>query len=292
MPALPATSASQLDRSAITGAASSAARVRLAEITWESVSSSVRARSVSRTRCSSSTMPSSRARSRISSSAPLPSRRRLTSATPSESNSVKASRTRSAGSSIRANASATSPSRSSLLRRLPLWSRSAMPICARASSASPVPCAASAVRRVKRCSAMSSVCCSTPDAFGGEAQLLQRLDADADRVGGLADGIRRRNGSINESGEATDRGDACEGASEETDASAQQLRLAAEALEPARGALARALDALQALLAALADRDQLGLDLATPFDRQPDRVGLRASGHGSVCLSCSGDQKS
>jgi hypothetical protein len=33
MPALPATSASQLERSAITGAASSAARVRFAEIT-------------------------------------------------------------------------------------------------------------------------------------------------------------------------------------------------------------------------------------------------------------------
>jgi hypothetical protein len=27
--------------------------------------------------------------------------------------------------------------------------------------------------------------------FGGEAQLLQRLDADADLVGGLADRIRR-----------------------------------------------------------------------------------------------------
>ena len=83
-----------------------------------------------------------------------------------------------------------------------------------------------------------------------------------------------------------------ERATERADAGAQQLRLAAEALQPARGALARALDALQALLAALADRDQLGLDLATAFDRQADRVGLRASGHGSVCLSCSGDQKS
>jgi hypothetical protein len=32
--------------------------------------------------------------------------------------------------------------------------------------------------------------------------------------------------------------------------------------QPTGGALARALDPLQALLAALADRDQLGLDLA------------------------------
>jgi len=31
--------------------------------------------------------------------------------------------------------------------------------------ASPVPCAASAARRVKRCNAISSVCCSTPDAL-------------------------------------------------------------------------------------------------------------------------------
>jgi hypothetical protein len=75
---------------------------------------------------------------------------------------------------MRAKASATSPSRSSLLRRLPLWSRSAMPICARASFASPVPCAASAARRVKRWRAISSVCCSTPDA-GGEPELLQSL---------------------------------------------------------------------------------------------------------------------
>jgi hypothetical protein len=48
----------------------------------------------------------------------------------------------------------------------------------------------------------------------------------------------------------------------------QQLRLAAEALQPTRRALARRLDALQALLAALADRDQLGLDLGR-FLRPP-----------------------
>jgi hypothetical protein len=33
------------------------------------------------------------------------------------------------------------------------------------------------------------------------------------------------------------------------------------------------------LLAALADRDQLGLDLATALDRQANRISLRASGH-------------
>jgi hypothetical protein len=37
--------------------------------------------------------------------------------------------------------------------------------------------------------------------------------------------------------------------------------------QPTGGALARALDPLQALLAALADRDQLGLDLAAALDR-------------------------
>ena len=68
-----------------------------------------------------------------------------------------------------------------------------------------------------------------------------------------------------------------------TDAGAQQLRLTAEALQPARGTLARALDALQALLAALADRDQLGLDLTAALDRQPNRVGMGASSHGSAC---------
>jgi hypothetical protein len=65
----------------------------------------------------------------------------------------------------------------------------------------------------------------------------------------------------------------------------QQLRLAAEPLQPARRAVARSLDALQALLAALADRDQLGLDLAAALDRKTDGIGLSASGHGSVHVS-------
>jgi ABC-type transporter Mla subunit MlaD len=62
----------------------------------------------------------------------------------------------------------------------------------------------------------------------------------------------------------------------------------AEAFQPTGGALARVLDALQALLAALADRHQLGLDLAAALDREADRVGLVASGHGSACRSRSG----
>jgi Flp pilus assembly protein TadB len=52
--------------------------------------------------------------------------------------------------------------------------------------------------------------------------------------------------------------------------------------------VACALDALQALLAALADRDQLGLDLPAALNRQADRVCLRASGHLSVQLLRSG----
>jgi hypothetical protein len=127
-----------------------------------------------------------------------------------------------------------------------------MPICASASFASPVPCAASAARRVKRCSAMSSVCCSTPDAFG-KPQLLQRLDADPDLVRSLADRIRRRDGAIDQRAEAAGRRSADQRAAKGANAGAQQLGLAAETLQPARGAIARALDALQALLAALAD---------------------------------------
>jgi hypothetical protein len=49
---------------------------------------------------------------------------------------------------------------------------------------------------------------------------------------------------------------------------AQQLRLATQALEPARGTIARRLDALRTLLAALADRDQLGLELPAALDSQ------------------------
>jgi hypothetical protein len=113
------------------------------------------------------------------------------------------------------------------------------------------------------------------------AQLLQRLDAHPDLACGLADRICRRDRAIDQRAETADRRGAQKRTSEGSDASAQQLRLAAEALQPTRGALTRALDALQALLAALADRDQLGLDLAAALDRQGDRVGVGASGHGS-----------
>ena len=65
----------------------------------------------------------------------------------------------------------------------------------------------------------------------------------------------------------------------------EQLGLATQALEPARGAIARALDALQALLAALADSHRLGLDLAAALDREADRIRVGASGHDSRLCS-------
>jgi hypothetical protein len=127
--------------------------------------------------------------------------------------------------------------------------------------------------------------------LGGKAQLLQRLDADPDLVRGLADGIRGRDGAIDQRSETTDRRSADKGATERADAGAQQLRLAAEALQPAGSLAARAFDALQALLAALADRDQLGLDLPTTLDCQADGIGLGACGHCSVHVSRSRTRK-
>jgi transposase InsO family protein len=124
--------------------------------------------------------------------------------------------------------------------------------------------------------------------LGGKPQLLQRLDADADLVGRLADRIRRGDRAVDQGSKATDRGDPDQRATERADAGAQQFCLATQALQPARGTIACALDALQALLAALAHRDQLGLDLAAALDRQADGVGVRASGHlsgASVCGS-------
>jgi hypothetical protein len=70
-------------------------------------------------------------------------------------------------------------------------------------------------------------------------------------------------------------------ATERANACAQQFRLTAEALQPTRGAFARGLDALQALLAALTDRDQLGLELAAALDREADRVGVTSECHRS-----------
>jgi hypothetical protein len=98
--------------------------------------------------------------------------------------------------------------------------------------------------------------------LGGKAQFLQRLDPDTDLVGGLADGIRRRDRAIDQRAETTDR----------ANAGAQKFRLATQSLQPTGGTIARGLDALQALLAALADRDQLGLDLPAALDRQADGI--------------------
>ena len=95
-----------------------------------------------------------------------------------------------------------------------------------------------------------------PGRLGGEAQLLQRLDPE-DRT-------------VHQRREAANRGHASERAARCADAGAQQLGLAAQVLEPAGAFAACRLDALQALLAALADRDQLRLDLTAALDRQAD----------------------
>jgi hypothetical protein len=68
--------------------------------------------------------------------------------------------------------------------------------------------------------------------LGSEAQLLQRLDADPDLVGGLADGIRGRDRTVDQRRETADRGDASECHAQRPDTGTQQLRLAAEPLEP------------------------------------------------------------
>ena len=83
--------------------------------------------------------------------------------TPSESNSLNAARLRSAGFSTLDSASATSYSSSSVGRISPLTSRSVMPRNSSAPTASPVPAAASAARRVNRCTAMSKVSAWTPE---------------------------------------------------------------------------------------------------------------------------------
>jgi hypothetical protein len=95
----------------------------------------------------------------------------------------------------------------------------------------------------------------------------------------LADRIRRRDRAVDQRAEATDRRSVKERSAKGPNPGAQQLRLAAEPLQPTGGALARALDALQALLAALADRNQLGFDLTAALDRQSDGIGVGASGH-------------
>jgi len=74
-----------------------------------------------------------------------------------------------------------------------------------------------------------------------------------DLVGGFADRIGCTDRAVDQRSETADRCDPDQRAPERADAGAQQVRLAAEPLQPARGAIAGALDALQALLAALAD---------------------------------------
>ena len=70
--------------------------------------------------------------------------------------------------------------------------------------------------------------------LGGKPQLLQRFDADPDLVRGLADRIRRRDRAVDQRAEATDRRGADQRTAERANAGAQQLRLAAKALEAAR----------------------------------------------------------
>jgi choline dehydrogenase-like flavoprotein len=69
--------------------------------------------------------------------------------------------------------------------------------------------------------------------LGGEAQLLQRLDADNDLVRGLTDRIGCADRAIDQRCKPTDRCDPDQRAAQRANARAQQLRLAAEALQPA-----------------------------------------------------------
>jgi hypothetical protein len=124
--------------------------------------------------------------------------------------------------------------------------------------------------------------------IGREAQLLQGLNPDADLVRSLADGIGCADRAVDQGSETAHRGHAGERATESANAGAQQLGLAAHVLEPARSLAACRLDSLKTLLTALADGNQLRLDLAAAFDREPDGVCLRASGHGSACVLTSG----
>ncbi len=150
---------------------------------------------------------------------------------------------------------------------------------ASASLASLVPWAASAARRVNRLQRHVQRLLLDTGRLGGEAQLLQRLDPHADLVSGLADRIRGRDRTIDQGAETADGGDPGECAAQRADAGTQQLGLTAAALEPARSFLAARLDPLQALIAALADRDQLGFHTAAALDRKADGVCLRSLLH-------------
>jgi hypothetical protein len=106
---------------------------------------------------------------------------------------------------------------------------------------------------------MSSVCCSTPEALAANRSSCSAstLTPTVSAVLTMAWAAGR---AVDQGGEAADPGHARERATEGANAGAQQLRLAAKPLQPARSAVARALDALKALLAALADEISSALD--------------------------------
>jgi hypothetical protein len=155
-------------------------------------------------------------------------------------------------------------------------------VAQRASSsfASLVPCAASAARRVKRCSAMSRVCCSTPNAFAAK-----RSSCSASTPTPILSAVLPI-ASAAEIERST--------SAPRPPTVAVPIRAPPSVRIPVRSssawrpspfsppeARARALDALQALLSALADRDQLSLDLAAAFDCQADRIGVTSECHRS-----------
>jgi hypothetical protein len=107
-----------------------------------------------------------------------------------------------------------------------------MPNWARASWASPVPCAASAALRVKRCSAMSSIC-STRDALAAKRSSCKASTPTPIFVGGLADRIGCTDRAVDQRHEPADCSDPDQRAAERANSRAQQLRLAAEPLQPA-----------------------------------------------------------
>ena len=123
---------------------------------------------------------------------------------------------------------------SSLLRSLPLWSRSAMPICASASFASPLP-SRPRPRRVKRCSPCpaSAARPRKPSRRSAAPAAPRRRRRSCRRSCRC---IRGRDRAVDQRSEAADRRNPDQRATKGADAGAQQLRLAAEPLQPARGA--------------------------------------------------------
>jgi hypothetical protein len=138
---------------------------------------------------------------------------------------------------------------------------------------------------------MPSVCCSIPEALAAKRSSCSASTPTPILSAVFADRIGCRDRAVHERSEAADGRHARERAAERADAGAQQLGLAAEVFEPTGSFVARGLDAFQALLAALADRDQLGLGVAAALDRQADGVGVGSSGHGSAYVLRSGAGK-